>query len=112
VEAGIDTLRRFLGAADRARFDSWCRSPHGWLERCTVTLTLIRQNDGAVLQAAWPGFVETLLAGKGPSGFRYLKSPADGGSWVRQWGDALTPPAALLIMTGRDTLFLRIGARG
>jgi prepilin-type N-terminal cleavage/methylation domain-containing protein len=112
VEAGTDTLRRFDGTPDRARFVSWCGTSDGWLERCSVTLTLVRSDAGALLQAAWPGFQEVLLAGKGPSEIRYLKSAVHGGAWVAQWGDAVSPPLALLILVGKDSMLIRIGARG
>jgi len=44
--------------------------------------------------------------------FAYLLDAAAGGRWVHRWGAGITAPLAIGIMSGRDTIIVRIGERG
>lgn len=98
----------FDGGPAAARFPSWCDTPAGWQEACTVTLTL-----GDALTVSAPP-MPPFLARRGIAGaeFRYLYDAADGGHWQRTWRDQATLPRAIGIVTTGDTTILRIGERG
>ena len=122
LEVGTEQAMRFAGAPDEARFSTWCPAPGGWAERCRATLTVERRAAGAAL-------VSTLSMGDGTAGeridlrsglddaeLRYLSDAALGGRWFRVWGDGITAPLAVGLVTDsagrRDTTILRIGERG
>ena len=113
VEVGTDTSRTYTGGAARARFVSWCPAAGGWLERCAVELALVASGDSVALEVAWAGHRVTVLTGRPPARLFYLQSSANGGAWLPRWGEAaISAPLAMLVVVGRDTLFLRIGERG
>jgi prepilin-type N-terminal cleavage/methylation domain-containing protein len=113
VEVGTDSSRTFSGDPAEARFTSWCPAAGGWLERCAVDLALLPSGDSVVLEAGWAGRRFTILSGSRPARLLYLRGAANGGDWLPRWGAAaVSAPLAVLIIVGRDTLFLRIGERG
>lgn len=112
VEVGADTSQRFYGQSDSVRFESWCRAPAGWLERCTVRLDLVPVVDGVALEVSWSGTRTRLATHEAPARFVYLRTAADGGAWLPRWGNAISAPLALRVGWGDTALFLRIGTRG
>ena len=122
LEVGTAESARFAGAPSEARFSTWCPAAGGWIERCRATLAIETDADGV-------GLVATLSAVDGSTGDRlelrsglddaqllYLSDAALGGRWFRVWGEGITAPLAIGLVTdsaGRaDTTILRIGERG
>ena len=103
---------RFSGTDTAAGFQSWCEVPEGWLERCIVALRITAERDSAELIASVRGTSLTLWRGRGPAEFRYFSGiPAPGGGqWLSGWGTSVAPPAAIGIVTARDTIALRVGS--
>lgn len=101
----------FAGAADSARFTSWCPSAQGWLDRCLVRL---RIDNGLVLQ--FTNFDERLAADRRAVALLFLQDATRGGTWTSEWSPSRTAPMAIGIVrvgaVGSDTVILRIGARG
>jgi hypothetical protein len=100
--------RPFTGGPNRARFASWCDTPAGWEEACTVTLAL-----GRTLRVNAPP-LRPFVARRGLTGaeLRYLRDATDGGQWERTWGSDVAVPLAIGVITDRDTTIFRIGERG
>lgn len=117
IEVGTPEAIPFTGAPDRVRFTSWCEVPAGWLERCTVTLTIaMAAGERSLLANVNAQPAVTLLSDSALVAFRYLNSAANGGQWFREWGAGISAPLALGVITRsgqrRDTLIVRIGERG
>lgn len=96
------------GTPSAVAFDSRCVTPHGWSERCHVS---VRPNDHDGLEIALDaqGRVRTLDIPVQGRRFVYLLSAAEGGTWLPEWNFALTLPAALGVVQGSDTILIRIG---
>lgn len=104
---------RFDGDGSSARFVSWCQTPGGWLERCSVTLRLESPGGSGRLTAQVPGRAAVVLrSGFSDGALRYLHSARDGGTWLASWNSALLTPAAVALVLDGDTVILRIGERG
>ena len=104
---------RFEGEPRGARFHSWCEVPDGWLERCEASLGIIRVDSQNVLALRLStGEMVPLRRGFAEGEIAYLRSAADGGSWVRSWGASITAPIALAVVIDGDTTLVRIGERG
>jgi hypothetical protein len=113
LEVGTDDAMRFAGHERAARFSSWCDVPHGWQERCTVTLAVDAQGAEPALAAALStGEVLVLRRGFTSGALRYLGDAARGGIWFRSWGESITAPLGIGVVLDGDTLILRIGERG
>jgi prepilin-type N-terminal cleavage/methylation domain-containing protein len=113
VETSPEPERRFDGTADGARFSTWCDTAGGWLERCTATLGFVTVADTAVL-AVRQGDAEPVALRRGFRDGRlvYLRSAAEGGSWVRNWSSAVSAPLAVGVVIDGDTAIVVIGERG
>lgn len=113
LEVGTDDARRFAGDERLARFTSWCDVPRGWQERCIVTLALDREGTEPVLAASLStGELLVIRRGLANARLRYLADAARGGTWFRSWGESVTAPLAIAVVSDADTLILRIGERG
>jgi len=115
AEVGVPGSQPFVGTGDSATFSSWCQSPAGWLERCSVVLSV----DSVV---APPGFTRrSLVVHVGQkqdvvmtrparsARLRYLNSAGDGGQWYSQWTAGIRAPLAIGVLMDRDTTFVRVG---
>jgi prepilin-type N-terminal cleavage/methylation domain-containing protein len=99
----------FDGDERSARFDSWCMTPGGWQERCAIQLVANPDSTGGVHLLQTAG--EPIVVGSGQrSALRYLAEVGGGGHWVTRWQSSITPPLAIGVLTGTDTMVLRIGA--
>jgi prepilin-type N-terminal cleavage/methylation domain-containing protein len=113
LEVGTDQTVRFSGEPNTASFGSWCDVPSGWQERCTVTLVAGAQGDHSSLIASFSaGDRVTLLVREQPIELRYLDDPRGGGRWFMSWGAGITAPLAFAVISGADTMIVRIGDRG
>lgn len=107
-----EATESFYADADSAEFTSWCQSPRGWNEHCTVVIRV--QREGAMFKLAVDagGQRESLI---GPDSvalsLRYLAPSDTGLSLLSHWDGSLLPPAAIALI-GKDTTFLRVGRRG
>jgi prepilin-type N-terminal cleavage/methylation domain-containing protein len=113
AETNPDAGRRFDGTEAGARFSTWCDVPAGWLERCQATLGFIAAGGAPVLAVeAGGGDPEPLRCGFGEGKLIYLRDPANGGAWVRNWSSAVETPAAVGVVIDGDTTIVPIGERG
>lgn len=105
--------RSFGGNDTSATFVSWCLAPGGWERECDVTLHVARDTNAvAIVAIASTGDSAELPMHGSEVALRYLLDARDGGHWLRSWGAGPTTPLAIGIVSGADTLVLRIGARG
>lgn len=97
----------FEGDARHARFTSLCSDALGDLDRCAVTLTASVQGmDGLASIDHWSGSqVSIKLRG---TSFAYLPSGGDR-QWTSAWESPEAIPAAMALVTGTDTVHLRVG---
>ena len=113
LEVGTEKAVRFSGEPNTASFGSWCDVPSGWQERCAVTLVAGAQDGRSVLVASFAsGDSLTLLVREQPIELRYLDDPHSGGRWFMSWGLGITAPLAFAVISGADTMIVRIGDRG
>lgn len=115
VEVGVPGSEPFVGNADSAIFSAWCGMPGGWVERCSVALTI----ESAVVDSGYARW--SLLArfgGRRDLVFTrvarsvrllYLNSAAYGGQWYTRWTAGIRAPLAIGIVMDRDTMFVRVG---
>lgn len=104
--------REFVGTPQGARFSTWCDVPAGWLERCAVSLGVLRVGDSNVLALETGGEVIPVRRGFAEGHILYLRDAGDGGMWLREWSSAASAPLALGVVMDRDTVILRLGERG
>jgi len=115
VEVGTPGSQPFVGNADSATFSSWCHTPGGWLERCSVILSIecMETTPGSASQSlvvhvgARRDVVMTRYARS--ARLRYLNGAADGGQWYVQWTAGIRAPLAIGVIMDRDTTFVRVG---
>ena len=109
ARAGIDPSATFGGDDASATWDTWCRVPRGWKERCRATVSLARDSVGAAL------ILETsidrdatlaLVRLDGTPVVAYLDDARFGGRWVPAWGPSTARPVALGVLSQTDTLIL------
>ncbi|MFL5560834.1 MAG: prepilin-type N-terminal cleavage/methylation domain-containing protein [Gemmatimonadaceae bacterium] len=113
LDVGTDAATQFSGEANAARFGSWCDTPSGWEERCAVALVVRDDRSRSRLVATFaPGDSITLLTRAQPIELRYLNDPRAGGRWFVSWGAGITAPLAVAVISGSDTMIVRIGERG
>jgi prepilin-type N-terminal cleavage/methylation domain-containing protein len=112
AEAGGDSTERFVGDDRAATFVSWCDVPRGWPERCRVALILAPGTDTSTVQIALSSR-DTVMVARigGTSRLRYLNTSQSPPAWVVAWGTSIALPAAVAIVTERDTVILRAGGR-
>lgn len=111
--------RSFGGDETSATFTSWCLAPGGWERECEVTLHVAKDtgdtsdtSPATIIAIASTGdSVQLTMHGTGIA-IRYLLDAQGGGHWLRSWGTGPTTPLAIGVVSGADTLVLRIGARG
>lgn len=113
LDMGGEGTARFSGEPTTTSFRSWCDRPSGWQERCAVTL-VVREARGRSLLVGIlaPGDSVILLDRGTPIELRYLIDQRSGGRWFSNWGAGITAPLALAVISGSDTMIVRIGDRG
>lgn len=104
--------RSFGGNDTSATFVSWCFAPGGWERECEVTLHVADDTNAAIVANASTGESVQLTMHHKDAALRYLLDARGGGHWLQSWGEGPTTPLAIGIVSGADTLVLRIGARG
>jgi hypothetical protein len=78
-----------------------------------VTLLAGEHSGLSSLVAAFAsGDSVTLLVREQPIELRYLDDPRGGGRWFVSWGAGITAPLAFAVISGADTMIVRIGDRG
>ena len=113
LEVGTDRSAQFSGESNATHFSSWCDMPSGWQERCVVTLVVADRGGHHALAVAFAdGDSLTLLTRSEPIALRFLDDLRAGGRWFTSWGAGITAPLAFAVISGRDTIVVRIGARG
>jgi prepilin-type N-terminal cleavage/methylation domain-containing protein len=116
LEIGTTPDASFGGDEHQMQFTTSCPTPSGWQERCVVRVIALRPDSLAgrsiVVGILPTGEILPLLADVTGPRFRYLRDAGNGGTWFHSWGNGITAPVAIGIVTERDTLILRIGDRG
>jgi hypothetical protein len=106
---GSDSMEGFAGSSRDLSFWTRCADPRGWNARCHSTLTLADARDGAVLRASARGANEqTLGRYRASAYFQYFD--VDHERWRASWNATATMPAALAIVSDRDSTIYSIGA--
>ena len=98
----------FDGDERSARFESWCMIAGGWQERCAVELVADPDSPSG-LRLLRPAAAPIVIGSGTRSTLRYLADVGGGGHWVMRWQSSITPPLAIGVLTGTDTMVLRIG---
>lgn len=112
VSVRPDSLRRFFGDSTGASFNSLCEQRGGWLEPCSVTVTIDETSDSSSLVGELStGEKLTLARLAGAGSLRYLDVSGTQEQWVSQWGRSIVPPAAMALVVPGDTLFLPVAGR-
>lgn len=107
--AGPRESQRFSGSHVLAHFSSWCETPGGWLEACAISLAVSTADDTSdVMLLVGDRASLRLWRAHGPMEFRYVDSPTHD-HWNDRWEAGITAPAAVAVVTRRDTLLLRVG---
>lgn len=102
----------FDGSEHEARFGSWCDVAGGWREPCDVRVGVARLSGGAnVVMHLSTGDSLIVRVGATTGRLVYLASAEDGGRWRGTWTESMTTPLAIGVISGTDTLLLRIGER-
>lgn len=110
IEPVSDSSLQFSGNETQVSFQSWCRAPGGWSERCLVSLE-VRGN--ALFGVLSTGESLPLVHGQQYVQLRYLNGEGGlGGSWLKVWGAGILVPFALGVLMDGDTIVVRIGERG
>jgi prepilin-type N-terminal cleavage/methylation domain-containing protein len=113
IELGSGDGNEFAGDPARASFSTWCDVPAGWMERCRVSIDVVRiDNKVAIVANPSIGGPIVLRGGLRTGALRYLVSAEGGGSWLTVWGAGITAPLAIGVIAGSDTLIVPIGERG
>jgi prepilin-type N-terminal cleavage/methylation domain-containing protein len=115
MEIGSTPSTGFGGDAGRTTFTSWCDVPDGWQERCRVTLAVAPVDSAGrthVLAAIIENGEAIPLLSAPTIGLRYLGDASNGGVWYSVWSRGITAPIAIGVITGADTMIVRIGDRG
>jgi len=115
LEFGADTTTpSFVGDLSSALFRSWCETPAGWLDHCTVRLAFESQKSTTVLKLELRGAYSTILdlrRGFRNGRLRYLQEVDRRLSWVDTWSQRIAP-RGLAVIIDRDTLLLPVGGGG
>ena len=97
-EASRDPNAVFGGSHTAAVFDTWCRTSHGWAERCRVELALTPSSaDSMVTLDAMLSSGERLTLGRfvPPVRLAFLEDAVHGGTWSPRWGPSTAAPLAI-----------------
>lgn len=101
----------FIGTPTQAGFASWCPSVFGGLEACSAHLLVVRSDTAAEVVLALSTGMRLSIGHGTTVRLRYLADAGAGGRWHARWDDVLTPPLAIGVLAGTDTMLFRIGER-
>jgi prepilin-type N-terminal cleavage/methylation domain-containing protein len=107
-----DSTPGVVGNASGASFQTWCESPHGWLDHCAAQLRFERTGDGVALlmrlrlRSADSAVVD-IRRSLGIGRLRYLRNAESRGTWTDSWA-MLGPPEAVAVILDADTLLLPV----
>jgi prepilin-type N-terminal cleavage/methylation domain-containing protein len=114
LDLSRDTTSSFAGDPNNATFRSWCDTPAGWLDHCSVRLLFGRQGDAAVLRMEVKGAYSStidLRSGFRRGRLRYLVEVDRRSTWVDTWSQVGVPTAVAVIIDA-DTLLLPVSSSG
>jgi prepilin-type N-terminal cleavage/methylation domain-containing protein len=107
-----DTTRRFTGDERSVSLLSWCDVPGGWSEPCDVTLSLdAREDSSAVVADLSIGGSFVLRRDSSRRAWRYLDATPRDTAWSTHWSSGTTLPAALALVSARDTIVFPVQVR-
>lgn len=105
-----DSTPAVLGSASAASFQTWCETPHGWLDRCAAQLSFERRGNGIALQLRLLGVDSAVIEIRRDleiGRLRYLRNAESRGTWTDSWA-MLGPPEAVAVILDADTLLLPV----
>ncbi|PYP60083.1 MAG: hypothetical protein DMD40_01995 [Gemmatimonadetes bacterium] len=105
-----DSTHTLSGDSLAVTFLTSCETVEGWLRPCRARLAIEPPERFQLTLALRAGETHTIVLSRGariPTAIRYLRDPAHGGRWVRQWTEIVTP-AALELTAGTDTVLLPV----
>lgn len=107
-----DSTPGVVGNASAASFQTWCETPHGWLERCAAQLHFERTGDGIALLMRLrlrgaDSAVVAIRRGLEIGRLRYLRNAESRGTWTDSWA-MLGPPEAVAVILNADTLLFPV----
>lgn len=100
-----DTSRKFAGDDRSVSLLSWCDAPGGWSEPCDITLSIDARDDSSVVVADLSlGGSLVLRRESARRTWRYVDATARDTAWATHWSSGTTLPAALALVSARDTI--------
>ena len=108
-----DTTRELTGDSSTVVLATWCRTAQGWLVRCAARVSFVSGTQSVLIVRLVGADTATMTVREGARVgiIRYLVSASHGGQWADRWSK-LDLPAAIAVITGRDTLVLAVGHGG
>ena len=110
VTRGADSTPGVVGDALAMSLQTWCETPHGWLERCVAQLRFDRIGSRIALRLRLRGADSAVIdirrdleTGR----LSYLRNAESRGSWTDSW-TMLGPPEAVAVILDADTLLLPV----
>ena len=112
AHASADTNRKFVGDDRSVSLLSWCDVPTGWSEPCDVTLSIDARDDSSAVVADL-SLGGSLVLRRDPArrAWRYLDATPRDTMWATRWSSGTTLPAALALVSARDTIVLPVQVR-
>jgi hypothetical protein len=112
AHASNDTMRKFAGDERSVSFQTRCDTPGGWSEPCDATLAIDdREDSSAVVADLSVGGSLTLRRDPGWRLWRYLDANPRDTAWATRWSSATTLPAAVALVSARDTIVFPVQVR-
>lgn len=102
----------FLGDASAMSFSARCSTGGGWDRPCRIDVRIVERRDTATLIITEQGRSDR----SGPFAlggleFRYIRVGPQGEEWLSAWTQAITRPAAVALLSRRDTTVLQVAVR-
>jgi prepilin-type N-terminal cleavage/methylation domain-containing protein len=113
VQVGDENHATLDGDAVSVDLLSWCQSARGWMERCSVSISLEPDGQGLALLASLSSAKRVVVWRANRSiELRYLADATAGGTWRTEWHQKFATPRAIALVSDGDTTIIRIGERG
>jgi prepilin-type N-terminal cleavage/methylation domain-containing protein len=110
ARVSMDTLDRFRGDERSVELTTMCQGSRGWLERCRALLDIDWQADSSVIVAHLStGEVLELARARDAVSLRYLDPLSTDSLWRGRWAPSIAMPAAIGIVSARDTSMFSLG---
>ena len=99
----------FLGSPRALFVRSYCPTPGGWNEACSVTVSIGDSTSTIYLGINYRRLTAIDRSARDFAALCYLQSVADGGRWLSDWPATHDLPMAVGLVIDRDTTILPVG---